>query len=129
MNKKGKCIFKRIKFLCIIILSFILILIQQASMSTNSKIFNAINLSAYKFMKEISDFMEKPLLLIKNNYQNFINDIKIYNHTHKKNNFIFWCWLQGLKDAPLLYKSNLNSIYKNCEKYKIIIIEENNLNK
>ena len=104
-----------------------IILIHQDFNASQTKLFDQIHLSASTFMKGISDRVKNDLLLIKNKFGNFLNEINIYNHTHKKNNFIFWCWLQGLKKTPLLYKSTLKSIYRYCKQYKIIIIDENNM--
>ena len=62
-------------------------------------------------------------------YENLIDDIQIYNHTHAYNNNIYWCWLQGLNNAPELYKATLNSVIINCKNHNIIIINNTNLHK
>lgn len=129
MNKFHSNTIKRFKFLCLKISLVIIALIQEYLILNNSRLFNNINLSAYKLMKGISNKLKNHISPIKNQYKNFLKDIKVYNHTYKKNDIIFWCWLQGLNFAPLLYKTTLNSIYKHCGKYKIVIIDENNLQK
>jgi hypothetical protein len=63
----------------------------------------------------------------KRNYGYILNDLPTYEHTHQKNKTIFWCWLQGIKEAPKLYLSNLNSLFMNCKGFKIIIINETNM--
>ena len=60
-------------------------------------------------------------------YGDFLNDLPTYQHTHQKNKTIFWCWLQGIKKAPKLYISNLNSVIMNCKDFNIIIINETNM--
>ena len=62
-------------------------------------------------------------------YENFIGDIQTYNHTHKFGNNVYWCWLQGIENAPKLYRATFNSVKKNCKKHNIIIINNKNLNK
>ena len=63
-----------------------------------------------------------------NYYENFLNNIKIYNHTHSYSNNIYWCWFQGLSNAPKLYQATFNSVKNNCNNHNIIIINETNLN-
>ena len=65
----------------------------------------------------------------KNYYNTFIDDIPIYSHTHKYSNNIYWCWIQGINNAPNLYKATFNSVKKNCNDHNIIIINQTNLNK
>lgn len=60
-------------------------------------------------------------------YEHFQNSIPIYNHTHIYSDNIYWCWLQGLDNAPKLYKATLNSVKKNCANHKILIINETNI--
>ena len=55
------------------------------------------------------------------------NDLPTYQHTHQTNKTIFWCWFQGIKKAPKLYLSNLNSVIMNCKDFNIIIINETNM--
>ena len=62
-------------------------------------------------------------------YENFINDIQIYNHTHIYSNNIFWCWLQGFNNAPELYKANFNTVKNYCVNHNIIIINQTNFYK
>ena len=64
---------------------------------------------------------------LKKNYGYILNDLPTYEHTHQKNKTIFWCWLQGIKEAPKLYLSNLNSLLMNCKGFDIIIINETNM--
>ena len=61
-------------------------------------------------------------------YEEFLEDIQIYNHTHSYNNNIYWCWFQGLSNAPKLYQATFNSVKNNCNNHNIIIINETNLN-
>ena len=63
----------------------------------------------------------------KRTYGYILNDLPTYEHTHQKNKTIFWCWLQGIKEAPKLYLSNLNSVLMNCKGFNIIIINETNM--
>ena len=61
-------------------------------------------------------------------YKKFFNELPTYKHTHNISNKIFWCWLQGMKEAPPITKACLNSIKRNCKKHEIIIITKNNMN-
>ena len=60
-------------------------------------------------------------------YKNLIENIKIYNHTHIFSDNIYWCWLQGINNAPKLYKAAFNSIKRNLINHNIIIINNTNL--
>ena len=56
---------------------------------------------------------------LKNKFNHYIQDLPNYNHTHIHNKQIFWSWLQGVENAPDLYKACLNSIKKNLIDYRI----------
>lgn len=43
------------------------------------------------------------------------------------NDTIWFCWLQGIEEAPLLVKRCLESLRKNIPDKKIIVIDGNNL--
>ena len=62
-------------------------------------------------------------------YKLFMQELPKYNQTHKHSRKIFWCWLQGENEIPILSKACLNSVRRNCKGYEIIIITENNINK
>ena len=64
---------------------------------------------------------------LKNKFNHYIQDLPNYNHTHIHNKQIFWSWLQGVENAPDLYKACLNSIKKNLIDYRIILITNENL--
>ena len=64
---------------------------------------------------------------IKTKFNYVLDDIPNYDHTHKTNNTIFWCWFQGEEYAPKLYSSGLNSIRMNLKNFNIITINDNNL--
>ena len=59
---------------------------------------------------------------VKKGFYSVLDNLPLYDNTHKTSKTIFWCWLQGLENAPKLYLSCLNSIRQNCQGYKIIII-------
>ena len=71
------------------------------------------------------EFFKYQYIKIKFNY--VLDDIPNYDHTHKTNNTIFWCWFQGEESAPKLYSSGLNSIRMNLKNFNIITINDNNL--
>lgn len=71
--------------------------------------------------------IRKPSAFMKPKFMPFMKELPIYNHTHKISNKIFWCWLQGLEQAPKLAKACLNSIRKNCYHHDINIISNNNI--
>ena len=83
-----------------------------------------------RIISSTENFMETDKIrfnYLKKNYGYILNDLPIYEHTHQTNKTIFWCWLQGVKEAPKLYLSNLNSLIMNCKDYNIIIINETNM--
>ena len=82
-----------------------------------------INSNPANFMK--TD--KKRFNYLKRNYGYILNDLPKYEHTHQTNKTIFWCWLQGVEEAPKLYLSNLNSLIMNCKGFNIIIINESNM--
>ena len=65
---------------------------------------------------------------LKNIYKKYLYSLPIYNHTHERNKTIYWCWFQGVENAPELYLSALNSIKINLKDFNIIIIDDNNIN-
>ena len=72
---------------------------------------------------------EKKVKYLNNNFNSFINDLPIYENSHETNKIIFWCWLQGKENAPKLALANLNSIRKFYNDFKIIVIDESNIDK
>ena len=70
---------------------------------------------------------KKSFDYLKRTYNYLLNDLPTYKHTHQTNKTIFWCWLQGIQEAPKLYKSNFNSLKMNCKDFNIIIINETNM--
>ena len=83
-----------------------------------------------RIISSTENFMETDRIrfnYFKKNYGFLLNDLPIYEHTHITNKTIFWCWLQGVEEAPKLYLSNLNSLIMNCKDYNIIIINETNM--
>ena len=62
-------------------------------------------------------------------YENFIDDLEIYNHTHIFSDKIYWCWLQGFNKAPELYKAAYNSVNTSCINHSILVINQTNLYK
>ena len=70
---------------------------------------------------------KKRFIYLKTAFDYFLNDLPSYQHTHQTNKTIFWCWLQGIEEAPKLYLSNLNSIIMNCKDFNIIVINEINM--
>lgn len=45
---------------------------------------------------------------------------------HKRNKIIWFCWLQGLENAPEVVKACHRSLQRNLEGYEIIVIDEKN---
>lgn len=64
---------------------------------------------------------------VKNNYDSFKEKLPTYYNTHITSKNIFWCWFQGLENAPIISKSCLKSIRINCPDYNIIIINNKNM--
>ena len=46
--------------------------------------------------------------------------------SHKHPKVIWWCWLQGLDQAPEMVKACFNSLKRNLAEYEIIIVDSNN---
>lgn len=53
---------------------------------------------------------------------------KTYETSAKLPKVVWWCWLQGLSDAPIMVKMCLDSIKRNFKGYKINIVTWDNLN-
>ena len=64
---------------------------------------------------------------IRRRYKSVLDSLPYYNHTHITNNTIYWCWLQGVENAPELYLSTLNSIRRNLKDFNLVIITEENM--
>lgn len=132
-NKKNltlKCIkgkIKKYKVDLIIISLFSLIIIKslQSNPEIRSKLgrYNGIFPDTENFWK----INKKSFDYLKRTYGYLLNDLPTYQHTHQTNKTIFWCWLQGIQEAPKLYISNLYSLKMNCKDFNIIIINETNM--
>ena len=46
---------------------------------------------------------KKSFDYLKRTYGYLLNDLPTYQHTNQTNKTIFWCWLQGIQEAPKLY--------------------------
>ena len=79
-----------------------------------------------KFKKKI---LNNNPRLFKLKYKNFIEEIPYYNHTHLTSKKIFWCWLQGQNNVPIISRVCLNSIFRYCKSNEIHIINEKNIDK
>ena len=64
---------------------------------------------------------------IRKRYKTILDNLPYYNHTHITNKTIYWCWLQGVENAPELYLSTLNSIRINLKDFNLVIITEENM--
>lgn len=47
---------------------------------------------------------------------------------HKRSGTVWFCWLQGMEDAPLLVKACLNAVRTNMPDRKVIVITKENYN-
>jgi len=59
-------------------------------------------------------------------YDFILQNLPSYNHTHIYNNTIFWCWLQGKINKPII-NACLNSIKKNNKGNNIVMINKKNI--
>ena len=124
-NNIGKI--KKYKLVLIIISLFILII--EKSLQPKIQRANELRREG-EIIPDRVNFMridKKRFIYFKTAYDNFLNDLPIYQHTHQTNKTIFWCWLQGIEKAPKLYLSNLNSLIINCKDFNIITINESNM--
>lgn len=62
-------------------------------------------------------------------YKKIIEDFKKNNGEHKKTDYIWICWFQGIDNAPELVKACVNSVKKNFATKQIIILDDSNLKK
>lgn len=120
-NTKEKKYF--FKFLLFLILTTYIIL-EKLNKLTTLKI-----TSNYKVVRTKKKIISNDPSSIIENYKEFIMELPSYNHTHKRSKKIFWCWLQGERNAPNISKACLNSVFRNCKSHEIILINLNNMNK
>lgn len=66
------------------------------------------------------------LNVLQNYYKNFLDSLPIYKGSGLKPKIIWWCWLQGVDNAPPICKACLNSLKQNISDHKIIVITEEN---
>lgn len=45
---------------------------------------------------------------------------------HKKSNYVWWCWLQGIEQAPPIVKACYNSLRRNLPDREIVVIDDKN---
>ncbi|MBC6719334.1 capsular polysaccharide synthesis protein [Treponema sp. Marseille-Q4130] len=64
---------------------------------------------------------------LKYKYKNFTVNSPVPGTGTEQNNIIWWCWLQGIENAPPLCKCCLKSLHKNMPNNKIIIITYKNI--
>jgi hypothetical protein len=102
----------------------IFIIAAKQNKLTNQKIS-----SNYKVVREKKKIIKNDPNSIIKNYKEFIMELPNYNHTHMRSKKIFWCWLQGERNAPNISKACLNSVFRNCKSHEIILINLNNMNK
>lgn len=57
------------------------------------------------------------------NYYNYMNKKK---YCHQKSDIIWFCWFQGIENAPLIVKACYRSIVKNFSNKKVIVITSTN---
>lgn len=64
---------------------------------------------------------------LKIKFSRYLNALPQYEVSKERTKIIWWCWLQGLDNAPKLCKACLNSIKKTFPDYTIKIITEKNI--
>jgi len=98
-------------------------------------IFLLIIIYVYIQIKYINDRSKKFYLFGKNSdielkikyYEKYMSKIQFYQHTHIYSDNIYWCWFQGIENAPKLYQATFNSVKNNCNNHNIIIINQTNI--
>lgn len=74
-----------------------------------------------KIIKKLKSKYYKKIKLFK-------NEIEKQKLEHNKDKLIWFCWLQGMENAPPLIKMNYNTILKNLgDEYRVILITNENL--
>ena len=114
--KYFKCLF----IILYIITFFIFFEFKNIEALKNNKKNNLIKLYNNKF-EILMNKIKEPFLYIRKRFDNYLLQLPQYNHSHEYSNKIFWCWLQGEKQAPKLALACLNSFKKNCKNHEIII--------
>lgn len=64
---------------------------------------------------------------LRKEYGDFVRRLPDYHISGERSKNIWWCWLQGLENAPDICKACLESVRKYFPDYKIHIITEKNL--
>ncbi len=70
---------------------------------------------------------EKIYLKWKKRYAGFIENYECKNESFEKPKIIWFCWFQGLENAPEIVKKAYESIKKHNSEYEIRVITENNI--
>lgn len=64
---------------------------------------------------------------LKSKYRKFLKNYqRKENQVHEYSKTIWWCWLQGEENAPLLCQKGLESIRNNFPEYEVVVITEKN---
>ena len=68
------------------------------------------------------------LIFLEKKYNSFLKELPILpESTEEKPKIIWWCWLQGEENAPVLCRKCLDSLRKNYPDYQINIVTSKNL--
>ena len=120
---------KKVKDKLIIILFFIIIIYEYTELNKNY--INdkpKINKDTVRRRKKIPNHKNRNIESKINYYKQYGNNIEKYQHTHIYSDNIYWCWFQGINNAPKLYQATFNSVSINCNKHNIIVINKTNIN-
>lgn len=64
---------------------------------------------------------------LKKEFEKYMYSLPEYKVSDKKVKIIWWCWLQGEENAPVLCKKCLNSIRKHFPDYEVKVVTNDNM--
>ena len=68
-------------------------------------------------------------LYVREKYGKFLDELPIYKGTGETPRMFWWCWLQGIDNAPPISKRCLESLRKHYPDYAINLVSFQNINK
>ena len=80
---------------------------------------------------EIADAIRhwQAYLYVREKYLNFLEELPTYKGTGETPRMFWWCWLQGIDNAPPICKVCLDSLRKYYPDYAINLVDFSNINK
>ena len=87
----------------------------------------------HTFKKAYSELLKKVEPFLAERYREVLKERKLFYErqecVHSASNVIWFCWLQGLENAPLIVKACYNSLKRNLSNREIKVIDADNWRK